>query len=217
VIGGLAVLARLQGAHRVTYDLDTVATQHGDCLWQFASAPPSFSRRMACTGGTVLRGKTPDTPFRRRPSGRQMVGIGGIRLSGERCQPSSSIGRKLRAHVAGGEIKEVGCDVGSPAAAALARFDLPVPGLPLGPIFTLVQLLQSPTEGAMGELWHRRCSLSCDRSPSSTVTATERAEMSLTYSVGASFSSEIQVSVALKLRRTGRETVKGGEFMGTDG
>jgi hypothetical protein len=41
--------------------------------------------------------------------------------------------------------------------------------------------------------------------------------MSLTYSVGASFSSEIQVSVALKLRRTGRETVKGGEFMGTDG
>jgi hypothetical protein len=30
VIGGLAVLARLQGAHRVTYDLDTVATQHGD-------------------------------------------------------------------------------------------------------------------------------------------------------------------------------------------
>jgi hypothetical protein len=32
VIGGLAVLARLQGAHRVTYDLDTVATQHGDEL-----------------------------------------------------------------------------------------------------------------------------------------------------------------------------------------
>jgi hypothetical protein len=32
VIGGLAVLARLQGAHRVTYDLDTVATQHGDDL-----------------------------------------------------------------------------------------------------------------------------------------------------------------------------------------
>ena len=30
VIGGLAVLARLQGAHRITYDLDTVATQHGD-------------------------------------------------------------------------------------------------------------------------------------------------------------------------------------------
>jgi hypothetical protein len=30
VIGGLAVLARLQGAHRVTYDLDTVVTQHGD-------------------------------------------------------------------------------------------------------------------------------------------------------------------------------------------
>jgi hypothetical protein len=30
VIGGLAVLARLQGAHRVTDDLDTVATQHGD-------------------------------------------------------------------------------------------------------------------------------------------------------------------------------------------
>jgi hypothetical protein len=32
VIGGLAVLARLQGAHRVTYDLDTVATQHGNEL-----------------------------------------------------------------------------------------------------------------------------------------------------------------------------------------
>ena len=32
VIGGLAVLARLQGAHRVTYDLDTVATQDGDEL-----------------------------------------------------------------------------------------------------------------------------------------------------------------------------------------
>lgn len=32
VIGGLAVLARLQGAHRVTYDLDTVAAQHGDDL-----------------------------------------------------------------------------------------------------------------------------------------------------------------------------------------
>ncbi len=32
VIGGLAVLARLQGAHRVTYDLDTVATKHGDEL-----------------------------------------------------------------------------------------------------------------------------------------------------------------------------------------
>ena len=32
VIGGLAVLAGLQGAHRVTYDLDTVATQHGDEL-----------------------------------------------------------------------------------------------------------------------------------------------------------------------------------------
>ncbi len=30
VIGGLAVLARLGGAHRVTDDLDTVATQHGD-------------------------------------------------------------------------------------------------------------------------------------------------------------------------------------------
>ncbi len=30
VIGGLAVLARLEGAHRVTDDLDTVATQHGD-------------------------------------------------------------------------------------------------------------------------------------------------------------------------------------------
>jgi len=30
VIGGLAVLARLDGAHRVTYDLDTVATQHGN-------------------------------------------------------------------------------------------------------------------------------------------------------------------------------------------
>ncbi len=29
-IGGLAVLARLGGAHRVTDDLDTVATQHGD-------------------------------------------------------------------------------------------------------------------------------------------------------------------------------------------
>jgi hypothetical protein len=32
VIGGLAVLARLQGAHRITYDLDTVATQHVDEL-----------------------------------------------------------------------------------------------------------------------------------------------------------------------------------------
>ncbi len=32
VIGGPAVLARLQGAHRVTYDLDTVATRHGDEL-----------------------------------------------------------------------------------------------------------------------------------------------------------------------------------------
>ncbi len=32
VIGGLAVLARLQGAHRVTYDLDTVAAQHEDEL-----------------------------------------------------------------------------------------------------------------------------------------------------------------------------------------
>jgi hypothetical protein len=32
VIGGLAVLARLQAAHRVTYDLDTVATRHGDEL-----------------------------------------------------------------------------------------------------------------------------------------------------------------------------------------
>ncbi|MGO8871300.1 MAG: nucleotidyl transferase AbiEii/AbiGii toxin family protein [Acidimicrobiales bacterium] len=31
-IGGLAVLARLEGAHRVTYDLDTVATQHGEEL-----------------------------------------------------------------------------------------------------------------------------------------------------------------------------------------
>ncbi len=30
VIGGLAVLGRLEGAHRVTNDLDTVATQHGD-------------------------------------------------------------------------------------------------------------------------------------------------------------------------------------------
>jgi hypothetical protein len=30
VIGGLAVMVRLQGAHRVTDDLDTVATQHGD-------------------------------------------------------------------------------------------------------------------------------------------------------------------------------------------
>ena len=30
VIGGLAVLPRLEGAHRVTDDLDTVATQHGD-------------------------------------------------------------------------------------------------------------------------------------------------------------------------------------------
>jgi len=30
VIGGLAVLARLEGAHRVTYDLDTVATQRGN-------------------------------------------------------------------------------------------------------------------------------------------------------------------------------------------
>ncbi|HZM57727.1 MAG TPA: hypothetical protein VFC03_22165 [Acidimicrobiales bacterium] len=30
VVGGLAVLARLEGAHRVTDDLDTVATQHGD-------------------------------------------------------------------------------------------------------------------------------------------------------------------------------------------
>lgn len=30
VIGGLAVLARLEGSHRVTYDLDTVVTQHGD-------------------------------------------------------------------------------------------------------------------------------------------------------------------------------------------
>lgn len=30
VIGGLAALARLGGAHRVTDDLDTVATQHGD-------------------------------------------------------------------------------------------------------------------------------------------------------------------------------------------
>jgi hypothetical protein len=30
VIGGLAVAARLEGAHRVTDDLDTVATQHGD-------------------------------------------------------------------------------------------------------------------------------------------------------------------------------------------
>ena len=30
VIGGLAVLARLEGAQRVTDDLDTVATQHGD-------------------------------------------------------------------------------------------------------------------------------------------------------------------------------------------
>lgn len=32
VIGGLAVLARLGGAHRVTDDLDTVATQHGEEL-----------------------------------------------------------------------------------------------------------------------------------------------------------------------------------------
>jgi hypothetical protein len=32
VIGGLAVLARLQRSHRVTYDLDPVATQHGDDL-----------------------------------------------------------------------------------------------------------------------------------------------------------------------------------------
>jgi hypothetical protein len=30
VIGGLAVMVRLEGAHRVTDDLDTVATQHGD-------------------------------------------------------------------------------------------------------------------------------------------------------------------------------------------
>jgi hypothetical protein len=30
VIGGLAVMVRLKGAHRVTDDLDTVATQHGD-------------------------------------------------------------------------------------------------------------------------------------------------------------------------------------------
>jgi hypothetical protein len=30
VIGGLAVMVRLQGAHRVTDDLDTVAAQHGD-------------------------------------------------------------------------------------------------------------------------------------------------------------------------------------------
>jgi hypothetical protein len=30
VIGGLAVLVRLEGAHRVTDDLDTVATRHGD-------------------------------------------------------------------------------------------------------------------------------------------------------------------------------------------
>jgi hypothetical protein len=30
VIGGLAVLARLEGAHRVTDDLDAVAEQHGD-------------------------------------------------------------------------------------------------------------------------------------------------------------------------------------------
>lgn len=29
VIGGLAVLARVEGAHRVTEDLDTVAEQHG--------------------------------------------------------------------------------------------------------------------------------------------------------------------------------------------
>ena len=32
VIGGLAVLARLEGAHRVTDDLDTVATQRGDAM-----------------------------------------------------------------------------------------------------------------------------------------------------------------------------------------
>ena len=30
VIGGLAVMVRLEGAHRVTDDIDTVATQHGD-------------------------------------------------------------------------------------------------------------------------------------------------------------------------------------------
>jgi hypothetical protein len=30
VIGGLAVMVRLEGAHRVTDDLDTVAIQHGD-------------------------------------------------------------------------------------------------------------------------------------------------------------------------------------------
>jgi hypothetical protein len=30
VIGGLAVMVRLEGAHRVTDDLDTVATQHGE-------------------------------------------------------------------------------------------------------------------------------------------------------------------------------------------
>ncbi|HUY65387.1 MAG TPA: hypothetical protein VMV06_01090 [Acidimicrobiales bacterium] len=43
VIGGLAVLARLEGAHRVTYDLDTVATQHGNA--------PSVVEAVVNTGG----------------------------------------------------------------------------------------------------------------------------------------------------------------------
>lgn len=57
VIGGVAVLAALQGAHRVTDDVDTVAEQHGDAptVIEVAMSGSTSSLKIDC----IAVGDTP--------------------------------------------------------------------------------------------------------------------------------------------------------------